>query len=72
MKNKDLVSDLQKLDPEAEVKVIVFGCSGYESTFDVLDAGRSFINDGKEVHLEIDVGCKVHKSPGLKKCEVVK
>lgn len=72
MKVKELIDELLKHDPETEMNVSVYGCSGFDDAYPI-DAVEfiKYPNCEAQVRVEISVGCDVHRNMKLKHCGAV-
>jgi len=61
MKVKDLIKELNNMDPEADARVCVYDCGGFDDSHEISDVE---VNKGESwniVQLEISVGCSTHR-----------
>lgn len=61
MKIKELIEDLSKYNPELEVNIAVYDCSGYNDSFEI-DGSEHMNGEGYDlVQLGINVACATHR-----------
>lgn len=63
MKVKDLIADLQKLNPEHDVSISVYGgCGGYEDTYQIFDTDEypADKHGPGSAFICVDKGCMCH------------
>lgn len=68
MTAKELIAELQKLDPEVKVSVAVYGCGGFDDLHGVDDVEQREYDGSKWIQIGISVGCDVHKGAFINKC----
>jgi hypothetical protein len=64
MKVKDLIADLQKLNPEHDVSISVYyGCGGYEDTYQIFDTDEypADKHGSGSAFVCVDRGCMCHQ-----------